>query len=293
MFRRRSRVLPTFVIGLREGLEAALIVGIIAAFLLNQGRREALRQVWAGVAAAIALCLAFGIGLKVLSAELPQRQQEGLETVVGLFAVAMVTYMIIWMRRHSREMKAHLEGAAAGALQSGSARALVVMAFLAVLREGFETAVFLVATFQASGNATASAAGAVLGIVVAVVLGYAIYRGGAKINMARFFRATGVVLVIVAAGLVMTALHTAHEAGWLNAGQSQAFDMSSVVRPGSVLSSVLTGVLGLQPYPTVVEVAGWVVYAVPLLALVCWPQRRRPAKASARSANVPSTVSAS
>jgi high-affinity iron transporter len=288
-------VLPTFVIGLREGLEASLIVGIIAAFLLNQGRREALRQVWAGVAAAVALCLAIGIGLQVLSAELPQRQQEGLETVVGLFAVAMVTYMIIWMRRHSRQMKSHLEGAAAGALESGSARALVVMAFLAVLREGFETAVFLLATFQASSNATASAAGAVLGIVVAVVLGYAIYRGGAKINMARFFRATGLVLVIVAAGLVMTALHTAHEAGWLNAGQSQAFDMSSVVRPGSVVSSVLTGVLGLQPYPTVVEAVGWVVYAVPLLALVCWPQRRRPAKQapSAQSANVPSALSAS
>jgi high-affinity iron transporter len=205
----------------------------------------------------------------------------------------MVTYMVVWMRRHARGMRGALESSAGAALVAGSTTALVAMAFLAVLREGFETAVFLVATFQASGNATASAAGAVLGIVVAVVLGYAIYRGGAKINMARFFRATGVVLVIVAAGLVMTALHTAHEAGWLNAGQSQAFDMSSVVRPGSVLSSVLTGVLGLQPYPTVVEVAGWVVYAVPLLALVCWPQRRRPAKASARSANVPSTVSAS
>src|SRR4051812_28945718 len=202
LFERGASVLPTFVIGLREGLEASLIVGIIAAFLLNQGRREALRQVWAGVAAAVALCLAIGIGLQVLSAELPQRQQEGLETVVGLFAVAMVTYMIIWMRRHSRQMKSHLEGAAAGALESGSARARGVMAFLAVLRGGFETAVFLLATFQASSNASASAAGAVLGIVVAVVLGYAIYRGGAKINMARFFRATGLVLVIVAAGLV-------------------------------------------------------------------------------------------
>ena len=138
-------MLPTFVIGLREGLEASLIVGIIAAFLLSQGRREALRQVWVGVAAAVALCLAIGIGLQVLSAELPQKQKEGLETVVGLFAVAMVTYMIVWMRRHSREMKSHLEGAAAGALESGSARALVVMAFLAVLREGFETAVFLLA----------------------------------------------------------------------------------------------------------------------------------------------------
>ena len=288
-------MLPTFVIGLREGLEASLIVGIIAAFLLNQGRREALRQVWVGVAAAVALCLAIGIGLQVLSAELPQKQQEGLETVVGLFAVAMVTYMIVWMRRHSREMKSHLEGAAAGALAIGSSRALVVMAFLAVLREGFETAVFLLATFQASGNAAASAAGAVLGIAVAVILGYAIYRGGARINMARFFRITGLVLVIVAAGLVMTALHTAHEAGWLDAGQTQAFDMSSVVRPGSVISSILTGVLGLQPYPTVIETVGWVVYAVPLLALVCWPQRRRPAKPgpATRSANLPSTVSAS
>jgi FTR1 family protein len=135
-------MLPTFVIGLREGLEAALIVGIIAAFLGQQGRKDALRQVWIGTAAAVAICIGVAIALQVISSDLPQRQQEGLETVVGALAIGMVTYMIIFMRKHARSMKKDLQGATASALAEGSARALVLMAFLAVLREGFETAVF-------------------------------------------------------------------------------------------------------------------------------------------------------
>ena len=273
-------MLPTFVIGLREGLEASLIVGIVAAFLGKQGRRDALRQVWIGVAVAVAICIAVGVGLQVATTQLPQRQQEGLETVVGLFAVAMVTYMILWMRKHARDLKGQLEGAAAAALAQGSARALVVMAFLAVLREGFETAVFLLATFRASGNAAASATGAVLGIAVAVVLGYGIYRGGVRINLSRFFRVTGVVLIVVAAGLVMTAIHTANEAGWLNVGQTQAFDLSWLIHPGTAFSAVLTGVLGLQVYPVWIEVAGYLVYLVPMLVLTLWPARRRQATAA-------------
>jgi len=153
-------VLPTFVIGLREGLEASLIVGIVAAFLGRQGRKDALRQVWIGVGIAVAICLSIGIALQVISTNLPQRQQEGLETVVGLFAVAMVTYMVMWMRRHSRELKGQLEGLAAEAIAIGghrAGRALVLMAFLAVLREGFETVVFLLAAFNESGNTTAAA----------------------------------------------------------------------------------------------------------------------------------------
>ena len=133
-------MIPTLVIGLREGLEASLIVGIVAAFLRRQGRRDALRQVWIGVGLAVVICVGIGIALRVTESELPQAGQEGLETVVGLFAVAMVTYMILWMRKHSRDMKGELEGAASAALANGSARALVAMAFLAVLREGFETA---------------------------------------------------------------------------------------------------------------------------------------------------------
>jgi high-affinity iron transporter len=265
-------MLPTFVIGLREGLEAALIVGIVAAFLGRQGRRDAVRQVWIGVAIAVGICVAVGVALQVLSSELPQRQQEGLETVVGLIAVAMVTYMVLWMRRHSRDLKGDLEAAAGSALARGSARALVLMAFLAVLREGFETAVFLLATFHASGNATSSWLGALLGIALAVFLGYGIYRGGVRINLSRFFMVTGIVLVVIAAGLVMTAVHTANEAGWLSFGQTQAFDLSWLVRPGTPLESFVTGVLGIQPYPVWIEVAAWCAYLVPMMAILLWPR---------------------
>ena len=279
-------MLPTFVIGFREGLEAALIVGIIAAFLGQQGRRDALRQVWIGTGAAVAICVAVGIALQVISSDLPQRGQEGLETVVGALAVAMVTYMIVFMRRHARGLKGDLEGAAASALAAGSSRALVLMACLAVLREGFETAVFLLATFHVSGDATASGLGAVLGIGVAVAIGYGIYRGGVRLNLARFFRITGLVLVVVAAGLVMTAVHTANEAGWLSIGQAQALDLSWLVRPGTPVSSLLTGVLGIQPFPVWIEVAGWVAYLVPMMAVVAWPSGRR------RPRPVPASVSA-
>jgi len=267
-------VLPTFVIGLREGLEAALIVGIIAAFLGQQGRKDALRQVWIGTAAAVVICIGVAIALQVISSDLPQRQQEGLETVVGVLAVGMVTYMIVFMRRHARSMKKDLQGAAASALAAGSGRALVLMAFLAVLREGFETAVFLLATFHASGDASASWLGAVLGIVLAAAIGYGIYKGGLRLNLARFFRVTGLVLVVVAAGLVMTAFHTANEAGWLTVGQAQAFDLSWLVRPGTPVSSLLTGVLGIQPYPTWIEVIAWLAYLVPMILIVAWPSGR-------------------
>ncbi len=272
-------MLPTFVIGLREGLEAALIVGIVAAFLRKQGRRDLLRWVFAGVGAAVALCVAVGVALELLSKNLPQRQQEGLETVIGVLAVGMVTYMVVWMRRHSRELKGQLEGLAADALASGATssragRAMVAMAFLAVLREGFETVVFLLAAFNESGSGAAAGFGAALGIAVAVGLGYGIYRGGVRINLSKFFRATGLVLVCVAAGLVVNALHTAHEAGWLLVGQGSTVDLTWLVRPGSVQASLLTGMLGIQSHPVVIEVIGWLVYLIPVGCYVAWPPGR-------------------
>jgi high-affinity iron transporter len=269
-------MLATFVIGLREGLEAALIVGIVAAFLKQRGGTHALRWVWVGVIAALAICLTVGIILQVISADLPQRQQEGLETVIGAVAVGMVTYMVVWMRRHSRDLKGQLEGVAGTALAQGSARALIAMAFLAVLREGLETAVFLLAAFNASGNGLTAGLGALLGVVVAVILGYGIYRGGVRINLSKFFRATGLVLVLVAAGLVMTALHTAHEAGWIvSFGQDRLFDISGVVRNGSVQASLITGVLGIQAQPTEIEVIGWLVYLIPVGLYIGWPPGKR------------------
>src|SRR5262249_30163671 len=189
-------MIPTFVITLREGVEASLIVGIIAAFLVKEGREDALRQMWFGVAIAIVLCTAVGVGLDLVGQQLPQQQQGGLETLIGLIAGAAVTYMIIWMRRHARGIKATLEGEAASALAAGSTMALVGMALLAVLREGFETSVFLLAAFQDSTDTAAAGAGAVLGLIAAIGIGLGLYRGGVRINLARFFRITGFVLVL-------------------------------------------------------------------------------------------------
>ena len=273
----RPTVLPTFVIGLREGLEAALIVGIVAAFLRQRGRSDALRLVWLGVGLAIGACAAVAIGLQIFSASLPEGQQESLETIVAVIAVVMVSYMVVWMRRNSRGLKRGLEAAADSALARGTAVALVGMAVLAVLREGFETAVFMLAAFNSSGSSVAAGAGAVIGVAVAVGVGYGIYRGGVRINLARFFRLTGLVLVLVAAGLVATALHTAHEAGWISFGQAQVFDLGWLMQPGSITSALLTGVLGLQPQPTAIETLGWLLYLVPMLLLVLWPVPQRQA----------------
>ena len=267
-------MLATFIIGLREGLEAALIVGIIAAFLTKNGRR--LTPMWIGVGSAVLLSLAVGITLAVVEHSLPQSAQEGMETVIGAVAVFFVTGMILWMSSHSRGLKRELEASAQHALGGGASSALVVMAFLAVLKEGFETSVFLLATFQASTSAAVAATGALLGILVSIGLGIAIYRGGVRINLSKFFRATGIFLVLVAAGLVVTALRTAHEAGWLNAGQQRTFDLSWLAPVGSIRGALFTGVLGIPADPRLVEVVGWLCYLVPMMLIVLWPPTKRP-----------------
>src|SRR5664279_2661051 len=184
------------------------------------------------------------------------------------------------MRAHSRDLKSDLQNAAGGALARGSAAALVVMAFLAVIREGFETAVFLLAAFQSAVSPLQAAIGVVLGVGVAVALGYLVYRGGVRLNLSRFFRVTRVVLVLVAAGLVMSTLRAAYEAGWLSAGQQTLLDLSAIARPGSVQESLLTGMLGIRSSLPVVEVVAYLLYAIPMLLVVLWPPRRTPSRAA-------------
>ena len=269
-------MLPTFVIGLREGLEAALIIGIIAAFLIQRDERRALGWMWAGVALAIALCLGVAWTFRAIDRALPHKQQEALAAVMALLAVAGVTYMIIWMRRHSRGLKHVLESHAETALTRGSTWALVGLAFFAVIREGLETSVFLIAAFENSLNPRATGTGAVLGILVAAGLGYGIYKGGVRINLSRFFRFTGFILVLVAAGLAASAAHAAAEAGVLTFGQANALNLTWLIAPGTVRASLITGMLGLQPTPTVIEVSLWVAYAVVMSAYVLWPQGHAP-----------------
>jgi high-affinity iron transporter len=184
--------------------------------------------------------------------------------------------MIIWMNAHARDMKRQLEAEAAEALGHASTYALASMAFLAVLKEGFETSVFLLATFSAAQSAAWAAAGAVIGLLMAVVIGWGIYAGGVRINLSRFFRITGAFLVLVAAGLVVTSLRTAHEAGWLNAGQQTVFNLSWLVAPGTIRSALITGVLGIPADPRLIEVLGWLAYLIPVSLLVFWPASRRP-----------------
>ena len=267
-------MLPTFVIGLREGLEATLIVVIIATFLSAAGRRDSLRAMWTGVAVAVLFCIGFGIALQILDENLPQIRQEQLETVVALVAAAAVTYMIVWMRRHARNLRGDLQLAVEGALARGSGRALVGMAFFAIIREGLETAVFLTAAFQQSARPALTGSGAILGVFTAVLLGAGIYRGGVSINLVRFFRFTGVVLVLVAGGLIVSALHTGHAAGWIFSLQGEAVDLTWLAPPGSVRASLLAGVLGLQPTLTKGEALSWLVYVVPMTCYVLWPTRK-------------------
>jgi high-affinity iron transporter len=273
-------MLPSFVIGLREGLEAALIVGIIAAFLVTRGRT--LRPMWVGVALAVVLCLTLAVAFAVIGSRLSFKARETAEGVLALIAVAGVTYMIVWMRRHARELKGHLESRAALALTAGSGIALALMAFFAVLREGLETAIFLLAAFQQSLQPLAAGLGALFGVIVAVVLGYGIYKGGVRIDLARFFKVTGLVLVFVAAGLLASAVHSLSEARLVEVGQAAALDLSWLLKPGSIQASLITGMFGLQPVPTVAEVIVWLAYVVPMTIYILKPVRR-PATTSART----------
>ena len=178
---------------------------------------------------------------------------------------------------HARTRPAHeLESSAARALGDGTAWALAGMAFLAVLKEGFETSVFLLAAFESSTSILGSASGALIGLALAVAIGVGIFRGGVRLNLARFFRITGIFLVLVAAGLVLSALRTAHEAGWIQIGQQATITLSWLAPAGSVQAALLTGVLGIPADPRLIELVGWVAYLVPTMLFLLWPVTRRP-----------------
>jgi high-affinity iron transporter len=225
-----------------------------------------------GVGLAVLASVVVGVGLDVLSTSLPQRQQELLETVIGAIAVLFVTTMILWMNRNAFGLKGELEHDAGLAIRTGGSMALVTMAFLAVLKEGFETAVFLLAAAQAThGSRLAALCGGLAGLAVAIGIGGGIYFGGLKLNLARFFRITGAFLVFIAAGLVMSALRTAHEAGLIDIGQRQVLDFSAWMPSNSFLGALVTGMFGIPSDPRLIEAVGWLLYAIPVLVVFLWP----------------------
>jgi high-affinity iron transporter len=286
---RVNQALPTghrwlipFLIMLREGIEAALIVGIVASYLKQTGRGRLLPAVGAGAILAALLCLAIGFGLNALSAELPQKQQEMFEGGVAVVASILLTSMVFWMRKAGRSMKGHLQASIDDAVQPGAGAgfALIGMVFLAVGREGLESVFFLLATFQQDVG-IAVPIGAVLGLLCAVAVGFAIYYGGIRLDLRRFFRWTGVFIIFVAAGLLASALRAFHEAGLWNGLQTTAFDLSRVLPTDSPVGAVLAGLLGYNDMPTVGEVLIYLAYLLPVLLVLALDRRPVPATRAA------------
>ena len=259
-------MLIAFLIMLREGIEAALIVGIVAGFLKQSGHSRLMPKVWLGVALAALMCLGIGYGIHSATGEIPQKEQEFVVGVIGLVAVAMLTYMILWMKKAARSMKQQLQYSVQTALNRGNGQgwALVGMAFLAVAREGLESVFFLLAVFQQSPT-WSMPVGAVLGLLAAVVIGALIYQGGMRLNLAKFFRWTGAFLIVVAAGLVAGSLRALHEAGVWNHLQEVVFDSSKYLHEDSPLGVLLGGFFGYTDHPTQGEVLAWLLYLVPVM----------------------------
>ncbi|MGW7455110.1 iron uptake transporter permease EfeU [Streptomyces sp. NPDC054787] len=256
-----------YLIGLREGLEASLVVCILVAYLVKTERRDALRPVWLGIAIACGLSLAFGAMLEFGTQELTFEAQELLGGSLSIISVGLVTWMVFWMKRTARHLKAELHGKLDTALAMGTG-ALVATAFLAVGREGLETALFVWASVRASGEgSSAPLIGVLLGIATAIVLGYLFYRGALKINLAKFFTWTGGMLVIVAAGVLAYGVHDLQEARFLGGLNDRAFDVSAAVPPDSWYGTLLKGVFNFQPDPTVLQLTVWALYLVPVLTL--------------------------
>ncbi|MEW1695958.1 iron uptake transporter permease EfeU [Streptomyces sp. NPDC093249] len=260
-----------YLIGLREGLEASLVVCILIAYLVKTGRRDALKPIWIGIGVAVAVALAFGAGLEFGSQELTFEAQELLGGSLSIVAVVLVTWMVFWMRRTARHLRSELHGRLDAALQMGTG-ALVATAFLAVGREGLETALFVWASVRASSDGTyAPLAGVLLGLLTAVLLGWLFYRGALRINLAKFFTWTGGMLVVVAAGVLAYGVHDLQEARFLGGLADKAFDVSATIPPDSWYGTLLKGVFNFQPDPTVLQVTVWALYLVPTLALFLAP----------------------
>ncbi|MCX4509411.1 MULTISPECIES: iron uptake transporter permease EfeU [unclassified Streptomyces] len=262
-----------YLIGLREGLEAGLVVCILVAYLVKTDRRDALKPIWIGVGVACAVSLAFGAALEFGSQELTFEAQELLGGSLSIVAVGLVTWMVFWMRRTARHLKAELHGRLDAALQMGTG-ALVVTAFLAVGREGLETALFVWASVRAATDASGSSGpltGVLLGIASAVLLSWLFYRGALRINLSRFFTWTGGMLVVVAAGVFAYGVHDLQEARFLGGLADKAFDISATIPPDSWYGTLLKGVFNFQPDPTVLQVTVWALYLIPTLALFLAP----------------------
>jgi len=264
----------TFVIALREGIEAALIVSILLAYLRQLGRGDRARIVWWGAGLATLASVAVGTTIFVVGAEFEGKAEEVFGGVVTLTAVAVLTWMIFWMRRQGAGIRADLHDRVDTALLAGGA-ALAAIAFFSVLREGIETALFLFAaaegTAVGTGGVGAQLLGAVLGLALAISLGVLLYRGAIRMNLRMFFKLTGWVLIVIAAGLFAAGIHELQEAKWFPFLQGAAFDVSSSLPDDAGVGAILRGLIGYNADPSTLEVVAWLGYLLVVGALYLRP----------------------
>ncbi|MEX0152633.1 iron uptake transporter permease EfeU [Microbacterium sp. LMI1-1-1.1] len=305
----------TFIVGLREGLEAALVVGILVAYLTRLDRRDTLPRLWAGVGLAVALAVAVGAVFTFGAYMLTFEAQELLGGGLSLLAVAMVTWMIFWMQRAGRSLKAGLERGVDTALRGG-VWALVAIGFVSVAREGVETTLLLWSMVQSFGSEPVALVGALLGLVLAVLLGWLIARGMLRLDLGRFFTWTGGFLVVVAAGVLAYAVHDLQEAGalpgpfragapvdpatglvvtgWAGFPFGWAFDVSDRIAPTSPIAALLQATVGFMPAMTWLQVVAWVVYLAVVVPLFVRGVRahRRPRGSAPRETPAPTPIPA-
>ena len=275
-------MIGNYLIGLREGLEAALIVSILIAYLVKTDRRDMVARVWVGVAVAVGLSIGIGALLTFGTRGLTFTAQEAIGGFMSIVAVGLVTWMIFWMAANARHLKGELHAKVDRAADAGM-WGIVLVAFLAVAREGIETALFIWAAARSAGQGASPLIGALLGIATAVLLGYMIYRGALRLDLAKFFKWTGVALIIVAAGVLAYGIHDLQEAGILPGLNNLAFDISDTIQPGTWYAALLKGTLNFSPAMTVLEVTAWLLY-VGIVMTLFMRKVRAPRASAATSA---------
>lgn len=275
-----------YLIGLREGLEAALVVSILIAYLVKTDNRAKLPLVWAGVAVAVVISVLFGAALTFTSQSLSFQAQEAFGGIMSIIAVGFVTWMIFWMRRTARGLSGELRTKMDAAINVGGV-AVVIMAFIAVAREGLETSLFIWAAVQSTGSGSAPLIGATLGLATAVILGYLFYKGAVKINLSKFFTWTGFALILIAAGVLAYGVHDLQEADILPGLSNVAWDATAAIPPSSWYGSLLKGIFNISPAPSILEVIVWFAYVIPVMYLFFRKPKATEPPAKARVAQAP------
>jgi high-affinity iron transporter len=264
--------------GLREGVEAALIVAIVLAYLVKTGHGQHASRIWLGAGAAIATSLAAGLAIFLTVGGLESPYEQIFEGLTMLVAAGVVTWMLFWMRRQAASVKGELQHAVDRAISEGSVWGLAILAFTAVIREGIETSLFLVGQADSADTAAPSVlVGALVGLAIAVAIGFVFYHGTRRINLGAFFRWTGVGLIFIAAGLLSHAISEFIEVGVITVGTQTAFDISATLPHEEGIGLFLRALFGYTSQPEVTTLVVWATYIVVVLALFLRPVRRPPA----------------